>query len=60
VLNIDGKESYMIILYWAVKGLGAFESLPIISVKLYILRADSMPNACVPDLTWRESLTWKK
>jgi len=57
VLNIDGKESYMIILYWALKGLGAFEGSPIISVKPYILRADSMPNACVPDLTWRESST---
>jgi tRNA (Thr-GGU) A37 N-methylase len=41
----------MISLYWAVKGLGAFEDSPIISVKPYILRADSIPNACVPDLT---------
>ena len=42
---------YIIILYWAVKGLGDFEDALIISVKPYILRADSMPNACVPDLT---------
>ena len=47
----------IIILYWAVKSLGAFEDALIISVKSYILRADSMPNACVPDLTWRESST---
>jgi len=33
----------MISLYWAVMGLGAFEGSPIISVKLYILMADSMP-----------------
>jgi len=50
----------MIILYWALKGLGTFDGSPIISVKPYILGVDSMPNACVPDLTWRESSTWKK
>ena len=54
------KILYIIILYRAVKGLGAFEDALIISVKPYILRADSIPNACVPDLTWRESSTWKK
>jgi tRNA (Thr-GGU) A37 N-methylase len=50
----------MIILYWVAKGLGAFEGSPIISVKPYILRVDSILNACVPDLTWRELSTWKK
>jgi tRNA (Thr-GGU) A37 N-methylase len=61
-LGLNGIQNffYIIILYWAVKGLDDFEDSTIISVKPYILRADSMPNACVPDLTWQEPSTWKK
>jgi tRNA (Thr-GGU) A37 N-methylase len=61
-LGLNGLQNFfhIIILYWAVNGLEAFEGSPIISVKPYILRADSMPDACVPDLTWREPSTWKK
>jgi len=61
-LGLKGIQNFFHItfLYWAVKELDAFEDSLIISVKPYILRADSMPNACVPDLTWRELSTWKK
>lgn len=36
-----------------VKGLDALERSPIIDVKPYIPRADSIPNARVPEWTWR-------
>lgn len=36
-----------------VKGLDAFEGSPIIDIKPYIPRADSIPNACVPEWTGR-------
>ncbi|MDI6905483.1 MAG: tRNA (N6-threonylcarbamoyladenosine(37)-N6)-methyltransferase TrmO [Candidatus Bathyarchaeia archaeon] len=36
-----------------VKGLDAFEGSPIIDIKPYIPRADSIPNARVPEWTWR-------
>ena len=35
-----------------VKGLDAFEGSPIIDIKPYIPRADSIPNARVPEWTW--------
>jgi tRNA-Thr(GGU) m(6)t(6)A37 methyltransferase TsaA len=37
----------------AVKGLDAFEGSPIIDIKPYIPRADSILNACVPEWTGR-------
>ena len=40
-----------------VKGLDAFEGSPIIDIKPYIPRADSIPNARVPEWTWRGPLT---
>jgi len=40
-----------------VKGLGAFEGSPIIDIKPYIARADSIPDACVPEWTWSDPLT---
>jgi len=40
-----------------VKGLDAFEDSPIIDIKPYIPRADSIPNARVPDWTGRGSPT---
>jgi tRNA-Thr(GGU) m(6)t(6)A37 methyltransferase TsaA len=36
-----------------VKGLDAYEGTPIVDVKPYIPRADSAPNACVPQWTSR-------
>ncbi len=36
-----------------VKGLDAFEDSPIIDIKPYIPRADSISNARVPEWTWR-------
>jgi len=52
-LGLNGLQNFfhIITLYWAVKGLDAFEDSPIISVKPYILRAEYMPDARVPDLT---------
>jgi len=35
-----------------LKGLDAFEGSPIIDIKPYIPRADSIPNARVPEWTW--------
>ena len=40
-----------------VKGLDALEGSPIIDIKPYIPRADSVPNARVPDWTSRGPLT---
>ena len=61
-LGLTGIQNFfhMIIPYWAEKEFDAFEDSPIISVKPYSLRVDSIPNACIPDLTWWKSLTWKK
>jgi tRNA-Thr(GGU) m(6)t(6)A37 methyltransferase TsaA len=36
-----------------VKGLDASEGSPIIDIKPYIPRADAIPNARVPEWTWR-------
>jgi len=36
-----------------VNGLDALEGSPIIDIKPYIPRADSVPNARVPEWTWR-------
>jgi tRNA-Thr(GGU) m(6)t(6)A37 methyltransferase TsaA len=40
-----------------VKGLDAFEGSPIIDIKPYIPRADSIPNARVPEWTWHDPKT---
>ena len=40
-----------------VRGLDALGSSPIIDIKPYISRADSIPEASVPDWTWRGPLT---
>ena len=40
-----------------VKGLDAFEGSPIIDIKPYIPRADSIPNARVPEWTWHSPKT---
>jgi len=37
----------------AVKGLDAFEGSPVIDIKPYLPRADSVPNAIVPEWTLR-------
>jgi len=36
-----------------VKGLDALEGSPVIDIKPYIPRADSIPDARVPEWTWR-------
>ena len=36
-----------------VKGLDALEGSPVIDIKPYIPRADSVPDARVPEWTWR-------
>jgi tRNA (Thr-GGU) A37 N-methylase len=40
-----------------VKDLDALEGSPIIDIKPYIPRADSIPNARVPEWTWHGSKT---
>jgi len=40
-----------------VKGLGALEGSSIIDIKLYIARADFIPDARVPEWTWSGPIT---
>lgn len=40
-----------------VKGLDALEGSPLIDIKPYLPRADSIPNAHVPEWTWRGTPT---
>ena len=46
LLKVEGSKLY-------VEGLDAFEGTPVIDIKPYIPRADSVPNAKVPDWTLR-------
>jgi len=46
LLKVEGNKLY-------VEGLDAFGGTPVIDIKPYIPRADSVPNAKVPDWTLR-------